>query len=63
MALCAMPEDESAKSLRWLEVRLTLSGNASQFLLVEEARKGEDRQVWIASWKRTASAGARPAPF
>jgi hypothetical protein len=40
------------------EVRLTLSGNASQFLLVEEARKGEDRQVWIASWKRPTSTGA-----
>ena len=41
----------------WSDVRLTLSGNPSQFLLVEEARKGEDRQVWIASWKRPAAAG------
>ena len=40
-----------------VETRLTLSGNPSQCLLVEEARKGEDRQVWIASWKRTAPAG------
>jgi len=40
-----------------LEARVTLSANASQFLLVEEARKGEERQVWIASWKRTAIAG------
>ena len=39
-----------------VEVRLTLSGNPSQFLMVAEARKGEDRQVWIASWKRTAPA-------
>jgi hypothetical protein len=26
-------------------------------LLVEEARKGEDRQVWISSWKRPAAVG------
>jgi len=36
-----------------LEVHLTVSENPSQYLLVEEARKGEERQVWIASWKRT----------
>jgi hypothetical protein len=41
-----------------VEVRLTLSGNPSQFLLVEEARKGDERQVWIASWKRPAPTGA-----
>ncbi|MEO8370004.1 MAG: hypothetical protein ABI806_12460 [Candidatus Solibacter sp.] len=41
-----------------LEARITLSANTTQFLLVEEARKGEDRQVWIASWKRTAAPGA-----
>jgi hypothetical protein len=41
-----------------LEARITLSANNTQFLLVEEARKGEERQVWIASWKRTAAAGA-----
>jgi hypothetical protein len=42
-----------------LSCQITLSGNSSQFLLVEEARKGEDRQVWIASWKRpTAPAGS-----
>jgi hypothetical protein len=35
--------------------QITLSDNATQFLLVEEARKGEDRQVWIASWKRPAA--------
>jgi hypothetical protein len=37
------------------EASVTLSENASQYLLVEEARKGEDRQVWIAGWKRKAS--------
>src|ERR1035437_6294995 len=41
-----------------VDARLTVSGNLSQFLIVEEARKGEDRQVWIASWKRPASTGA-----
>ncbi|MCX6632105.1 MAG: hypothetical protein NTW28_31225 [Candidatus Solibacter sp.] len=40
------------------DARLTLSGNPSQFLLVEEVRKGDGRQVWIASWKRPPPAGA-----
>ena len=40
------------------DARVTVSGNLSQFLLVEEARKGDDRQVWIASWKRPAPRGA-----
>ena len=40
-----------------VDARITLSENASQFLLVEEARKGEDRQVWISSWKRPAAVG------
>src|ERR1019366_7024329 len=33
------------------EVEITLSENESQYLMVEETRKGEERQVWIASWK------------
>ena len=37
------------------EARISLSENASQYLLVEEARKGEDRQVWIAAWARPAA--------
>jgi hypothetical protein len=37
-----------------VDARLTVSGNPAQFLLVEEARKGENVQVWIASWKRPA---------
>ena len=41
-----------------VDARVTVSGNLSQFLLVEEARKGDDRQVWIASWKRPAPTGA-----
>jgi hypothetical protein len=43
------------------EVRITLSENRTQYLLVEEIRRSDDRQVWISSWKRTevsvASAG------
>jgi hypothetical protein len=37
------------------EARISLSENASQYLLVEEARKGDDRQVWIASWARATA--------
>ena len=37
------------------EAQITLSENSRQFLLVEEARKGDGREVWIAAW-------ARPAP-
>src|SRR5450631_2876002 len=38
--------------------RITVSSTSAQLLLVEEARKGEDQQVWIASWKRPPTAGA-----
>ena len=41
-----------------VEVEITLSENQSQYLMVEESRKGEERQVWIASWKRSAPAAA-----
>jgi hypothetical protein len=44
-----------------VEAHLTLSEDQSQFLLVEEARKGDDRQVWIAWWKREAAADRMPA--
>src|SRR5262245_10781866 len=40
------------------EARITLSDNQTQYLLVEEARRGDEMQTWIASWKR---AGAHPA--
>ena len=40
-----------------VEARLTLSGNPLQFLLVEEARKGDDREIWMAFWKRPATTG------
>jgi hypothetical protein len=43
-----------------VEVHVTVSENASQFLLVEEASKGEDRQVWIAAWKRGEPVAALP---
>jgi len=38
-----------------LELRVTLSENQSQYLLVAEARKGDDRQTIIAAWKRTTA--------
>ena len=41
-----------------VEARLTISSNPSQFLIVEESRKADDRQVWIAAWKRPASTAA-----
>lgn len=34
-------------------IRITLSETESQYLLVEEAQSGEDRRVWISSWKRS----------
>jgi len=34
------------------EARVTLSENRTEYLLVEEVRKGDDRQVWISGWKR-----------
>jgi len=40
------------------EVTITLSENAAQYLMVEEARKGDERQVWIAGWQRHAPAAA-----
>src|ERR1035441_8636929 len=40
-----------------VDARLTVSGNSTQFLLVEEARKGDYAQVWIASWKRPEPTG------
>ncbi len=50
------PADSTAAT----EARISLSENDSQYLLVEEARKGEDRQVWIASWTRVSVALAKP---
>jgi hypothetical protein len=41
-----------------VDARITVSGNPAQFLLVEEARKGEETQVWIASWKRPTASEA-----
>ena len=43
------------------EAHVTVSENASHFLLVEEASRGDERQVWIASWKRDETAAALPA--
>jgi hypothetical protein len=38
-----------------VDVSLTTSENATDYLLVEEVRKGDERTVWIAAWKRTAA--------
>jgi hypothetical protein len=38
------------------EARITFSENQTHYLMVEELRKGEERQVWIAGWKRSAPA-------
>ncbi len=43
------------------EVRLTVSETPTQYLLVAEARRGDERQVWIASWSRAANASIQPA--
>jgi hypothetical protein len=45
-----------------VEARLTVSQTPAQYLIVEEARHGDDRQVWIASWNRaTTGAPTKPA--
>lgn len=44
-----------------IEIRLTVSENPSEYLLVEDARRGDDRQVWISSWKRVVEP-AHPLP-
>ncbi len=44
-----------------VEARVTISEDGAHFLLVEEASKGDEHQVWIAAWKRSESAAALPA--
>ena len=39
-----------------LTVRITLSQDPAQYLLVEEVQIGDERQVWISGWKRTGIA-------
>jgi hypothetical protein len=43
------------------EALITLSETPAQYLLVAEARRGDERQVWIASWDRAPGASAKPA--
>lgn len=43
-----------------VETRVTISQDQTQFLLVEEARKGEDREVWLAAWKRVPAEDPGP---
>ena len=42
-----------------VEAQVSLSENASQYFLVADLRKGDDRQVAMAAWKRTP--GSKPA--
>jgi hypothetical protein len=37
-----------------VEARIAISENASQYLLAEDVRKGDERQVWFAAWNRAA---------
>ena len=69
--LSSLPDSELARARREFETalgtpaggespaeaHLTLSENPTQFLLVEEVRRGDESQVWIAAWKRSG----RPA--
>ena len=43
------------------DAQITLSENQSQYLLVEEIRKGDERQVWMAGWSRSAAPPAAPS--
>jgi hypothetical protein len=44
-----------------VEAQVTISENASAYLLVEEFRKGDERQVWMATWRRAGGGVAAPA--
>lgn len=52
----ALQESSRNGAAQPLTVRITLSQNLTQYLLVEEAQSVDDRQVWIISWKRTDNA-------
>ena len=41
-----------------VDALLTLSESQSHYLMVEEARRGDERQVWIASWRRAPASAA-----
>jgi len=43
------------------EVRITVSENPADWLLVAEGRRGEERQVWISSWPRRDGGTSLPA--
>ncbi|MFN7997350.1 MAG: hypothetical protein U0Q18_27285 [Bryobacteraceae bacterium] len=42
-----------------VEVRLTISENLTEYLLVAELRRGEQREVLLTSWPRSATAPAQ----
>ena len=41
------------------DARLTVSENPAQYLLVAEVRKGDEHEVWIASWNRASTGGPK----
>ena len=43
------------------EAQITLSENQSEYLLVEEIRKGDEQQVWISGWSRSGAPGGSSA--
>jgi hypothetical protein len=43
------------------DAQITLSENQTEYLLVEEIRKGDERQVWISGWSRSAAPGGGSA--
>lgn len=65
--LSSLPDSELARARREFEAvvgipsagelpaeaHITLSENPTQYLLVEEVRRGDEAQVWIAGWRRT----------
>jgi hypothetical protein len=48
--------ERGAEASPLVEVRITLSENGIEYLLVEEVRKGDETQVWMVSWKRMGPA-------
>jgi len=43
------------------EAQITLSENQTEYLLVEEIHKGDERQVWISLWSRSIAPGGGAA--
>jgi hypothetical protein len=50
----------SVDSASSTDARLTVSENQAGYLLVEEVRKADERQVWMAAWKKGPAASSGP---